>query len=464
MSSAWWQIGWLWTTTGWSLVVVGAALLVWALFWDRAKGRRRCPKCWYDLSGAGAETGRDREGAISHNDVLCVCPECGRRIAAVRQMARTRRRWWGVASACVVLAAAYVAHNVPAYQNGGWVRAVPSTLLIGVAPTEFWTGSSAGGAAGALGGWMGATPPPLPAGTVGTAGTDSALSRMLGEEAWRRVQEDTMWAWQAAWFTRRAVEPERGVWEAQVAFPARWVAGVPMPVRITRTGGVGKWPVELAGEAVTGTRFTHNTSVYPVETPKAPGTVFAPPIRFMIKARTVYAAASTRTCVLVASAAEILGSDTSAETGELARTFVHPRLVVDEYGTLCLLANNRSSHPAWARVRTGLGCRIEILLDGAVAGTADFAPAWGEPEEWFTTELGVRWATGMRARVARDPCAARIRMTGDADLSYRAYCVWPFDDEQPTCWTGSIEFDAPVVTGEADVGVQLRGTRRLEGR
>ena len=40
----------------------GAPLLVWAMFGDRARGRRRCPRCWYDMSGA----------------TLLKCPECGR--------------------------------------------------------------------------------------------------------------------------------------------------------------------------------------------------------------------------------------------------------------------------------------------------------------------------------------------------------------------------------------------------
>lgn len=400
-----------------------------------------------------ADAGRGHEQASSHDGVLCVCPECGRRMARERELGRTRRRWWVAAGACVVMAAAYVTHSVPAYQNGGWVRAVPSTLLIVVAPTGYWTAPTGVARWGVAAPMMGAA-----------TGADSALSRALGEEAWRRVMDNTMWEWQAAWFTRRAVEPDRAEWEARVALPARWVVGVPLPMRVVRPSGGEKWPVEIAGEAVTGTRFTHNASVYPVDGPREVGSVFTPPIRFMSRARTVYAAASKHSCVMVGSVKDIFMCDKSAETGEMARTFLNPRLVVEEDGTVSVLANNRNSHPAWSKVRTGLGCRIEVVVEGTVAGVADFAPAWDEPEEWFTTELRVRWATGMRERVARDPCAARLRMTGDLALSYRAYCAWPFDDATPTCWTGSIEFDAPVVTGEADVRETLRKARRVEGR
>ncbi len=60
----------------------GLVLTGWALFWDRARGRRRCPKCWYDLAATPA-------GAAG-----TTCPECGRTARSERELARTRRRNW----------------------------------------------------------------------------------------------------------------------------------------------------------------------------------------------------------------------------------------------------------------------------------------------------------------------------------------------------------------------------------
>src|SRR5688572_6505237 len=76
------SVGYPWTA--WVLLVGGAllalsglTLLIWSLFWDRSKGRPRCPRCWYDMSAA---TG-------------LVCSECGGAAKHEGQLHKTRRRW-----------------------------------------------------------------------------------------------------------------------------------------------------------------------------------------------------------------------------------------------------------------------------------------------------------------------------------------------------------------------------------
>ena len=39
-------------TIGWGLIALGALLILRALFADRSRGRRRCPRCWYSMDGA----------------------------------------------------------------------------------------------------------------------------------------------------------------------------------------------------------------------------------------------------------------------------------------------------------------------------------------------------------------------------------------------------------------------------
>ncbi len=73
---------WVIWLVGGTIALQGAVLVVWALRHDKAKGRRRCPKCWYDMSGTAAA-----------EDGSFVCSECGRRTLAERGLLRTRRRW-----------------------------------------------------------------------------------------------------------------------------------------------------------------------------------------------------------------------------------------------------------------------------------------------------------------------------------------------------------------------------------
>lgn len=104
----------------WAIWVIGGAtaamaagVCVWALVWDRSRGRLRCPRCWYSLDGGA--------------DMPIVCPECGRRIERARGLRRTRRRW-RVASlaAGVAIAAAWVA---PVWATRGGLAVVPAPSL-----------------------------------------------------------------------------------------------------------------------------------------------------------------------------------------------------------------------------------------------------------------------------------------------------------------------------------------------
>lgn len=102
---------WIWTL-GLGTAALGLAGALWALLWDRPRGRLRCPKCWYDLCGCEAPA---------------LCPECGRTIMTTRQMRRIRRRWRVVVPTLIVAAAAgWVA---PVWATKGWTAVVPQLAL-----------------------------------------------------------------------------------------------------------------------------------------------------------------------------------------------------------------------------------------------------------------------------------------------------------------------------------------------
>jgi hypothetical protein len=57
--------------------LLGVWLAAWAIYGDPARGRRRCPTCWYDMSGTPASRR---------------CPECGHACEEEKDLLRPRRR------------------------------------------------------------------------------------------------------------------------------------------------------------------------------------------------------------------------------------------------------------------------------------------------------------------------------------------------------------------------------------
>ena len=187
-------------------LAIGAAmglLALWilyrALFKDRARGRRRCPKCWYDLSGT--------PGSLT-------CSECGHTAKRERSLFRTRRkRRWALVG-LILAAMAWFAAQWPSIQRDGVESTLPTTVLIAIAPwLDHSTLTSGGGVA------FGAGAPILTFGPGGTVVQNPAatplpnFSQRCAIELHERAVSDKLAGWQWRWlFKNLSSQPAWPPW------------------------------------------------------------------------------------------------------------------------------------------------------------------------------------------------------------------------------------------------------------
>ncbi len=107
-------VDWIWWSVGAVIGLGGIVLTFRALFADRSRGRRRCYKCWYEMTGI---------------DTLR-CPECGRAAKTERKLHRTHRHWriaFIGALAVGIGGGGFFGQRV---HQTGWVKATPAAVYI----------------------------------------------------------------------------------------------------------------------------------------------------------------------------------------------------------------------------------------------------------------------------------------------------------------------------------------------
>jgi hypothetical protein len=104
---------WLMWAAGILLVTLGVAITWWGLFGDRSRGRRRCPRCWHDLS---------------HTPGMR-CSECGYLARKERAFFRTHRR---IVPAVAGVAAATIAatYGLEHLQTQGLISTLPTRVIL----------------------------------------------------------------------------------------------------------------------------------------------------------------------------------------------------------------------------------------------------------------------------------------------------------------------------------------------
>lgn len=109
--------------------MIGIAFLARGSYGDRARGRRRCPKCWYPIRTENL-----------------TCPECGKTATHEKQFFRTRRSAGMIAAGAAVLVLTGAPFLVANYRSGGAVGLMPTAALIvcmPIVPDEWLSGGVA---------------------------------------------------------------------------------------------------------------------------------------------------------------------------------------------------------------------------------------------------------------------------------------------------------------------------------
>ena len=97
-----------------ALALLGVAGICYALFVDRSRGRRRCPKCWYSMAGAPSRS----------------CSECGHTVQKESRFYRTRRRWKLFFGAVIIVLIALGLSREPFYRAHGYDGLIPASALL----------------------------------------------------------------------------------------------------------------------------------------------------------------------------------------------------------------------------------------------------------------------------------------------------------------------------------------------
>lgn len=191
MSASWWLIN-APRFGGGLLCVFALGLIAYALFRDRPRGRRRCPKCWYDLSAAIVGDTQPTEGLV--------CPECGTTITSALSLTRTRRNYRqafvGVLLASV--GAQLMMLNTPGRK--GWLGYMPTAIMLIVVD-------------------------------------DYTARTPITEALVERLQHGLVTPWDrraAVWLELHRAEIN---WDSMVFRRSKWPVGVPMRVEAYRADG-----------------------------------------------------------------------------------------------------------------------------------------------------------------------------------------------------------------------------------
>lgn len=413
---------WDWLTNDWMLLAGGGLLAatgllvtIRALFADRSGGRRRCPKCWYDMRGTPGLR----------------CSECGAESSCERRLMRTRRRWRTAILGLLFVASAVAAGAAPKARRDGLMSLVPTSVLVVLSPS-LKTPIQSSVAAGQLRGMV----------------LDELMRRRVGENL-------TGWQW-------RYVLENKGVLRVR----ERWPANLPLAVGFGPPHWLRPWPnIYLSSRLPNGRQIVYGDVKWGICGNAALGElqerawqiigtlpagarsvaldvkVHAPDTRRFGKSE-VWAGEIEMPIRAVATINEAIEPVNTEPLSGLVRQALAVAVHVYENsnGRTGSVALNfdRELHASLAEIAFGFS--VDLIRDGETVGIAAICPASGVP--YWGTELvqpdGDGSLTALSEVTLSDPAELSrwtVRIRGDGEMALR-------DWDRDKYWAG--EFTVPL--------------------
>lgn len=412
----------VWQVLGWVLLPAGIAIALWALLRDRSRGRTRCPKCWYDMTGL-ASTGEGR-----------MCPECGVVVKRDSDLLRTRRHWRGVVAGAALLMAGMVSLSVPGWRYG-WVGVLPSSVLVYVAPPRspslyaFGAGTSpVAGSRVVVSGMVV---------TVGarTPAPDLTAGEKLTDEVWRRAGGD-LTDWQLRAFARRLLAADGRRFNDIVQWPERWKDGAKVPLRISASSirSLGLSVKDEGGVVQTATHF-------PLHARADAQGQFDLEVLLQSGSRTALREVLTAHVGLAPTWDDVVIPVSDAQSNQAAQAALAPRLVMVD-GKPTVLVRDRGDNAEWKQANFAMEYTVEVKIGSEVIGRGQGRADWSTVvwKDW--EELDIAWSADGQGRLNRE--AATVTFTGVRLGDASEYFRNPFG-KQAKYWTGS--FSIPLRPG-----------------
>lgn len=434
-SLPWWHIASI--IGGYLLLAIAVLLGAWALFADRSRGRRRCPKCWYDMRSAA--------------DDRLICPECGHDAQRMRRLHKTRRRWrWAVVAALLLLGSHFVL-LIPDFRTRGWPALVPTTVLVCVAPattaeTSPLTWERKG--VHAQRGFILITPQMVgPTVTLAPLRTPKprGWGTDLSDELWYRLWKPRSWEWQRRWFLRRVLAANNITNAPDAIVPQRWIKGRPIPFDV-------KWPdLDALQPFYLGLTIAPNPRLV-ADLHQALPAVHSAGVRQVSTPYTIRFAERSIISGEVSASIEIIDTDrepllerlSTPEHSSLVREAMSPRLYRDKRGVWRLQAFDQCVPFDYGDEPFGVTAGVEILDGEVVIGRTSWTPYWRSTRRLSASDHRIAWRNGYPQKLDSATPSLTIRVTAEPDLAELSYQTASWR-ERAACWGGSFEVPLLIV-------------------